>query len=365
MENTVKNIINKFDVKGEVCEIKVIESGHINNTYRVSVKDGDEINKYTLQTINTYVFKDPVGVMENISGVTEFLKEKIRKNGGDPMRESLTVIKARDGKPYYVDEEGKYWRVYVFVDDVYTFDFVENPTQLRNAAEGFGKFQAMLADYPMDTLHETIIGFHNTKMRYEQLMDAVKRDVCGRAESVREEVKFYEDRYDLMCSLVKLTDEGLMPIRVVHSDTKANNILIDNKTDKALCVIDLDTVMPGLSVHDFGDAIRFAGNAAEEDETDLSKVYLRMDNFEAFAQGFMSQVGDSLTDIEKDNMALGALIITLEQGSRFLADHINGDVYFKIHRENHNLDRARNHIKLAKSIEENLEEMKKVVKKYC
>ena len=360
MIETVKKIMSNFDISGEIDEVKSIVTGHINTTYRVTMGN----KKYTLQTINKYVFKNPPAVMQNILAVTEFLKEKIKMAGGDADRECLTVIKTIDGAPYFEDEKGQFWRLYVFVDNSYTVDTVETSAQLKSAGEGFGRFQAMLSDFPMDKLLETIPAFHDTSLRLNQLLKAVEDDPAGRAESVREEIDFFVKRKDIMCSLVKMTEEGRLPLRVVHNDTKFNNILIDEHSGKALCVIDLDTVMPGLSVLDFGDAIRFAANSAEEDETDLNKVYINMELYEAFADGFMSEIGQSLTKCEIENMPLGALVITLELASRFLADHIMGDKYFKIHREGQNLDRARCQMKLALSMEENMNKMQDIIKKY-
>ena len=364
MIETVKKIISNFNISGEIIEVKSIITGHINTTYRVTVDESGVNKKYTLQTINKYVFKNPAAVMENILAVTEFLKEKIKSEGGDPDRECLTVIKASNGLPYYEDAEGQFWRLYIFVDHSYTVDTVETPAQLKSAGEGFGKFQAMLSNFPMNNLIETIPSFHDTALRFEQLMDAVKADPLGRAAGVKDEINFFVKRHDEMCSLVKMTEEGVLPLRVVHNDTKFNNILIDEASGEALCVIDLDTVMPGLSVLDFGDAIRFAANSATEDETDLDKVYIDMTLYEAFADGFMSKIGKSLTRCEIENMPLGAKVITMELASRFLADHILGDKYFKIHREGQNLDRARCQIKLAISMEENMNKMTEIIEKY-
>ncbi len=364
MLETAKKVINKFCIEGEIVDVKPITTGLINTTFRVTVNNAGKEIKYTLQTINKYVFKNPEVVMENIVAVTEFLGNKIKEEGGDAERECLTVIKTKDGLPYYLDDNGEYWRVYIFIDKSYTVDAVNSPDELRLAAEGFGKFQAMLADFPMDKLSETIVGFHNTKSRFEQLMAAVEEDAVGRVASVQEEINFLKERYDEMCSLVKMTEDGILPLRVVHNDTKFNNILIDEDTNLPLCVIDLDTVMPGLSVMDFGDAIRFAANHCGEDETDPSKIYIDMELYEAFAEGFMSKVGKSLTKAEIRCMPLGAKVITLEQTSRFLADYINGDKYFKIKYENHNLDRARCQMLLAKSMEENMNKMNEIIEKY-
>ena len=364
MIETAKKILSNFCIDGDIIEVKPITTGLINTTFRVTVNNGVKEIKYTLQTINKYVFKNPEVVMENIVAVTEFLRDKIKLNGGDSERECLTVIKTKDGLPYFLDEAGEYWRVYVFIDKSFTVNAVNSPEELKLAAEGFGKFQAMLSDFPMEKLEETIVGFHNTKSRFDQLMEAVENDAVGRVESVLEEINFLKERYDEMCSLVKMTEDGILPLRVVHNDTKFNNILIDEDTKKPICVIDLDTVMPGLSVMDFGDAIRFAANHCGEDETDPAKIYIDMELYEAFAEGFMSQVGNSLTKAEIRCMPLGAKVITLEQTSRFLADYINGDKYFKIGYEKHNLDRARCQMLLAKSMEENMNKMNEIIEKY-
>ncbi len=360
----LNKIIKAFCLPGVITDIKPIVTGHINTTYRVTVEENGIKKPYTFQTINKYVFKNPELVMDNILKVTTHLKKKISEAGGDPERECLTVIKTYDNLPYYIDENGEYWRVYSFVDDSYTVDVVETPAQLESAGRGFGRFQQMLADFPMSELAETIPSFHDTELRLSQLEEAVAEDRCGRASSVADEIDFFRKRKEVMCSLVKMQKEGKLPLRVTHNDTKFNNILIDNKTNEALCVIDLDTVMPGLSVHDFGDAIRFAANSAEEDETNLEKVYLDKELYKAFTKGFISELAGFVTDEEIRLMPLGALVITLELASRFLADYINGDVYFKIHRDGQNLDRARCQMKLASSMEENMDFMKKITEEY-
>ena len=302
--------------------------------------------------------------MNNIVGVTEHIRSKIKEAGGDAERGVLTVISAKDGKYFYVDSENTYWRVYKFIDKSHTQNKVENPQVLYNAGVGFGNFQKQLSDYPMEKLVETIPDFHNTPARFAQLMDAVTKDCAGRAGKCREEIQFFVDREKEMSILTDLKAEGKMPVRVTHNDTKFNNILLDDETDEALSVIDLDTVMPGLVTDDFGDAIRFAANTADEDETDLSKVEVSLELFEAFTKGFLTALDGRLTKTEMEHLAWGAKIITMEIGIRFLADYINGDVYFKIHKEGHNLDRSRCQIKLAKSIEEKFDELNKIVEKY-
>ncbi|MBE7022770.1 MAG: aminoglycoside phosphotransferase family protein [Ruminococcaceae bacterium] len=356
-----KEILEKFQLEGEISEIKPMTSGHINTTCRVTMTNG---KKYTLQAINTYVFRRPEQVMENIVAVTEHIRRKLAESGGDTERGCLRVIMTRDGKPMYRDAEGACWRIYEFVDGARTYDVIEDPIQLYNAGRGFGAFQRMLADFPMDTLHETIPDFHNTKKRFENLFEAARKDVAGRAESVAGDLAFFRERMAVGSLLLDLTAEGKIPLRVTHNDTKVNNILIDEKTNEALCVIDLDTVMPGWVAMDFGDTIRFAANVAEEDERDLTKVSLDMTLFEQFTKGFLSQVGRDLTEAEITYLPHGARIITLEIGARFLTDYLDGDVYFKTHREGHNLDRARCQMKLALSIEEQFDEMCQIVERY-
>lgn len=357
-------IAKHFLVEGEVKETIPMNSGHINTTSRIIVENNGTVEKYTVQAINTYVFKNPEGVMENIAKVTAHIREKIEKSGGDTERGVLTVIPANDGKYFYKDDEGTYWRIYKFIDNSYTQNKVEDPKTLYNAGVGFGNFQKQLADIPMDGLVETIPDFHNTPVRYAQLMEAVKKDSAGRAASCQPEIQFFIDREKEMSILTDLKAEGKMPVRVTHNDTKFNNILLDDTTNEALSVIDLDTVMPGLVTDDFGDAIRFAANTADEDETDLSKVEVSLELFEAFTKGFLEALDGSLTKTEMEHLAWGAKIITMEIGSRFLADYLNGDIYFKIHKENHNLDRARCQIALAKSMEEKFDKMQEIVKKY-
>lgn len=365
MDNKIQKIMSKFDVTGEVCKVKPLLTGHINNTYCITLCDKTSKTLYTLQEINKYVFNNPPAVMENIVHVTEHIKKKISENGGDVLRGCLTVILTKDNNlPYLCDENGEYWRVYTYIDDAYTVDTADNTALLKSAGEGFGKFQRMLADFPMDKLNETIPKFHDTSFRYEQLMQACECDKMGRAKEVESEIEFFRNHKNEMCSHVKLCSEGKLPLRVTHNDTKFNNILIDSKTHKSLCAIDLDTVMPGLSVNDFGDAIRFAANNAVEDERDLSKVFIKMDLYNAFADGFLSKLGNSMTRTEIENMPLAAKIITMEIASRFLADFLNGDVYFRTDYKEHNLVRTRCQIQLAKSMEEHYDEMQKTIEKY-
>lgn len=297
-------------------------------------------------------------------GVTTYLREKITKEGGDPDRETLNVIPALDGKPYYKDSFGDYWRSYVFITDATSFDQVENPEQFYQSGVAFGHFQKLLADYPADTVFEVIKGFHDTRARLETFRKAVQDDVMRRAAKVQEEIRFVLDREELAGYLGECQERGELPLRVTHNDTKLNNIMIDNKTGKGICVIDLDTVMPGLAVNDFGDSIRFGASTAAEDETDLSKVSCSMELFEAYTKGFIEGCDGRLTAREMELLPMGAKTMTFECGMRFLTDYLQGDIYFKIHREGHNLDRCRTQFKLVEDMENKWEQMKEIVSKY-
>ena len=354
MFKNFNEILAKFDI---VVEPSTYGNGHINDTYLV-----DSTPNYILQRINKNVFKNPPAVMENIMGVTEHLRKKIIAEGGNPDRETLSLIYTRDGKPYYKDENGDYYRVYRFIDHAKSYDIVENPMQLYNAARAFGKFQNMLADYPAENLHETIVDFHNTRVRYENFKRSLAANKSGRAANVAEEIKFVLDRECDCGVIVDAIAEGRIPLRVTHNDTKLNNVMLDIETGDAVCVIDLDTVMPGSLLYDFGDALRFGGSSGAEDEPDLSKIWFDVEKFEYFAKGFL-EVLPSITDEEIELLPFSVKLMTLECGSRFLADYIDGDTYFKTHYEDHNLVRARTQFKLVADIEEKMDELKAIVKR--
>lgn len=355
------NIVKNFDLSGEVDTIKPLGNGHINSTYLVKMSDGE---KYTIQAINGYVFKDPASVMNNIVKVTEHIRKKLDSLGEDSSRGCLRVINSKSGLPYFKDEEGVFWRAYSFIDEASTYDNADDPKTLYNAGFGFGKFQRQLSDIDASALCETIPDFHNTPKRFENLVNAIKADKLQRVKTCPEVIDFYLSREKEMSYLTDMRKTGELPIRVTHNDTKFNNILIDDKTGDALAVIDLDTVMPGLATDDFGDAIRFCANTAEEDETDINKIHFDMKRYESFADGFLTGVGGNLTNKEIEALPYGAKIITMEIGMRFLTDYLEGDVYFKVHREGHNLDRAINQATLAASMERHFDEMKDYVKKY-
>ena len=354
-----------FKLKGMVMSAIPFGSGHINDTFLMTLRKDDETEgRVIMQRMNKSVFKKPVELMENMLKVTSYLREKIVQEGGDPTRETLTVINSKANQPYFVDSEGQYWRCVNYVEDSITYDEVKCPDDFYQSAVAFGNFQRMLADYPADTLHETIEGFHDTKARFEVFKKAVEEDVCGRAASVQEEINFFLAREDVACVFGDLLAKGEIPIRVTHNDTKLNNVMIDIKTGKGICVIDLDTVMPGLAMNDFGDSIRYGANTAAEDEKDLSKVSCDMELFDVYAKGFIEGCGGKLTSTEIELLPMGAKVMTYECGMRFLTDYLQGDVYFKTHREGHNLDRCRTHIKLIEDMEAKWDTMNEIVKKY-
>ena len=359
---SIENVVATFEVEGKVKEYIPFGNGHINDTRLVTMDNGVQ---YVLQRINKNVFKRPDLLMENYVGVTKFIRKKIEEMGGDPLREVLNAIPTKDGKPYHLDEEGQYWRLLVYVTDSIGYDKVERPEQFYDSAVSFGDFQYMLRDYPAETLHETIVNFHNTPDRYRQLMEAIENNAAGRLSEVTAEVEFAKARKEFAATLENAHKEGRLPLRVTHNDTKLNNILFDTNNGQALCVIDLDTIMPGYSVNDFGDSIRFGATTALEDETDLSKVNFDISLYELYVKGFVEGAKGGLTEGELEMLPIGAIMMTFECGMRFLADYLNGDTYFRIHRPSHNLDRCRNQFKLVADMESQLDQMRAIVKKYA
>ncbi len=357
--------IAHFQYEGVLASEGPYGSGHINDTFLLTFDvEGEGKRNVILQRMNNEVFSDPVGLMENIVGVTSYLRKKIIDDGGDPDRETLNVIPTVDGKDYYVDEAGDYWRSYKFITDATSYDKVEKPEHFYQSAVAFGHFQCMLADYPAETLHETIVGFHDTKARFATFTKVVEEDVMGRAASVEKEIQFVLEHEDVANYFSDLLAKGEIPLRVTHNDTKLNNIMIDNETGKGICVIDLDTVMPGLAMNDFGDSIRFGASTAAEDEMDLSKVSCSMELFDLYAKGFIEGCDGKLTKREIELMPMGAKTMTFECGMRFLTDYLQGDTYFKVHREGHNLDRCRTQFKLVEDMEKKWYTMQEIVNKY-
>lgn len=338
-------------------------NGHINDTFLLTFEDPAQ-TPMILQRMNNEIFTRPVELMENIMNVTTYLRKIIVENGGDPDRETLTVIPSKDGKPYYLDNSGCYWRTYLMITDATSYDQVEKPEDFYESAVSFGHFQKMLADFPAETLHETIRGFHDTAARFEVFKEAVAKDVVDRAKDVQEEIQFVLEREEFTKIFGSLLAAGEIPLRVTHNDTKLNNIMIDNKTRKGICVIDLDTVMPGLAMNDFGDSIRFGASTAAEDEIDLDKVSCSMELFELYVKGYLEGCGGRLTEKEIELLPTGAKMMTFECGMRFLTDYLEGDHYFKTHRPGHNLDRCRTQFKLVRDMEAKWDQMQAIVQKY-
>lgn len=342
------------------CPAVPMAGGHINDTFSVDTQEG----RFVLQRINRFVFPSPEDIMENIIGVTEFLRAQLERQGGDPNRGTLAVRRAADGKGYYIDQNGEYWRCTAFIPGATAHETATSPKMLREAGRAFGEFQKMLSDYPADTLHEIIPKFHDTPDRFRQLQEAVREDRAGRKKLVAAELEFAAQRETACGLLMELLQQGKLPLRVTHNDTKMSNVLIDDQTDEAVCVIDLDTVMPGLTAFDFGDSIRAGASTGAEDETDLSKVHFDLSLYEAYAEGFLSAAGHALTKEELQTLPDGAILMTFEVGIRFLADFLNGDVYFRVSRPEQNLDRARNQFHLVREMEGKRAEMEEIVWKY-
>lgn len=361
----IQEAIRAIGFRGEYLDYNRYGSGHINDTFLIRFKESDgRIEKYILQRMNHEIFKKPEELMQNICNVTSFLRDKIEKNAGDIKRETMNVVYTKDGNPYFKDSIGSYWRAYLFIGDAVSYDRVENVKDFYESAVSFGHFQNLLADYDAGSLYETIPDFHNTPVRFEAFKKAVEEDAWGHGEGVQAEICFLTEREEEMKVCMDLLRAGELPLRVTHNDTKLNNILIDSNTGKGICVIDLDTVMPGLSVFDYGDSIRFGANTAAEDETDLSKVSLDLNLFEIYTKGFLEGCNGSLTEKEIEMLGVGAKLMTLECGMRFLTDYLQGDTYFRIHREGHNLDRCRTQLKLAADMEEKWNSMNEIIRKY-
>ena len=348
----MNQILNSFKLDAPVTSCERYGCGHVNETYLVVTESG---RRYILQKISTRAFHDVPALMQNIISVTQFLKKKT-----DDPRGVLTLVPTTDNRLYLACEDGSYWRMYDFVEDAVCLQAPETPEDFYQSALAFGSFQQMLTDFPAETLSETIPMFHNTANRFKLFREKLAEDPMGRAASVKEEIEFALAREAEASTLVDLQASGQLPTRVTHNDTKLNNVMLDAATKKALCVIDLDTIMPGLSLYDFGDSIRFGAATAAEDETDLSKVEMSLDLFRTYATGYLTAC-PGLTDLEKKMMPMGAKMMTLECGVRFLTDYLDGDHYFKVHRENHNLDRCRTQFKLVADMEKKWAEMAAVI----
>jgi len=349
-------VLRHFQLPGECLSATPYGNGHINDTYRVAYRENGSVQRYILQRINHHIFKNPAALMENIERVTGHLADQVAGQS-DAERRVLTLVPSHQGKNWHCDESGNFWRAYRFIDRASTFDAVESTTQAFQAARAFGQFQSHLAGLPEPRLHDTIPDFHNTPKRFAALEAAIAADAVNRAKDACAEIEFAL-AHKPMASV--LLDAGL-PERVTHNDTKFNNVMLDDATGEGLCVIDLDTVMPGLALYDFGDMVRTTTSPALEDEQDLSKVTMQFHMFEALVRGYLETAGGFLTRAEKDLLAFSGKLITFEIGLRFLTDYLTGDTYFKVHREGHNLDRCRTQFKLVESIEQQEDAMTRLV----
>ena len=363
MEKRTYAVAARFQLVQGPMTIAPYGNGHINDTFCICVDVGEAAPvRYILQRVNRYVFPNPENVIENIARVTQYLRGVIEAAGGDPGRETLTLVKTHEGKDYFIDEDNGLWRVYLFVEGTISRDLPDTPELFALSGAAFGRFMRQLEGYDASTLHEAIKDFHNIPARYGQLMDAVRRNDAGRLGEVGPELAFCMGYGEEVHTLLRALAAGEIPLRVTHNDTKLNNVLLDAKTGEGVCVIDLDTVMPGLAAYDFGDSIRFGANTAAEDERDLDKVQLSLEMYNAFVRGYLGEAGSVMGQRERELLPMGAKLMTLECGMRFLADYLNGDKYFKVHREGHNLDRARTQFKLVRCMEENWDTMMAAVR---
>jgi thiamine kinase-like enzyme len=356
---TLKKVINSFAVYADFISAQPYGSGHINDTYVVNCSQGGTPIRYILQKINHKIFKNTEGLMKNIHRVTQHQHRK-QQNAGETSRKALTLIKTVDNNIFHKDDKGNFWRLYIFIENAKTYDIIEKPEQAYEAAKAFGAFQKVLVDLPGGPLIDTIPDFHNTPSRYQNLIEAVEKDPINRAKLAKSEIDFAMKHHDTAFHLLNLHKEGKMPERVTHNDTKLNNVMLDDKTGKGICVIDLDTVMPGLALYDFGDMVRTATRDSAEDEQDLSKVNIDIKAYEQLVKGYLSTAGEFLTKAEKENLVFSGKLISLEIGVRFLTDFLVGDTYFKTSRDGQNLDRCNVQFKMVKSIIDNEEIMLKL-----
>lgn len=359
----LKDIVKLFNVQGEIKSVEPYGNGHINTTFLIECEDSGEIKRYVLQKINTNVFPNVKGLMNNIQSVTSYLRDKIIEKGGNPDIETLNLVPTLTGESYVTIDDGSY-RIYKFIEDTIALQIAEDDKVFEGAGYAFGNFVNMLNDFDASGLFEVIENFHNTVSRFQKFINAVDNDKVKRAASVREEIDFVLKRSAICDNIVNLIESKTLPLRVTHNDTKLNNVLIGKDSGEPVCVIDLDTIMPGSLLYDFGDAIRSGCNTGLEDEPDLSKVAFDINLYESFTKGFMNGIGNSITPLERDLLSLGAIMMTFECGMRFLTDYLEGDVYFKIHYPEHNLVRCRTQFKMVSDMEQVRDKMDKIARKY-
>jgi hypothetical protein len=361
-EKQLRDISKQFQIYGEILHAETLKIGHINETYSATYNQGGMRVRYIHQKINKGVFKNPLAVMKNVARVTLHLRRKLElQNSRDITRRSLILIPTRKGQSYFRSTEGEFWRTFVFIEGVETFEAVQSPDQAFEAGRAFGEFQRLLVDLPGERLFDTIPDFHNTRKRFNALQLAIKNDHYNRAKDARAEIDFALKHENIVDVILNAMAKGKIPERVTHNDTKFNNVMMDVLTGEAMCIVDLDTVMPGCALYDFGDMVRTTTSPTLEDELDLSKVKMQMPMFKKLAEGYLSTAGEFLTKGEKECIAFSGKLITFEIGIRFLTDFLSGDSYFRIHRPGHNLDRSRTQFKLVESIEKQEAAMQKHV----
>ncbi len=359
----IKTLMSNFQIMGSYESGMPYGTGHINDTFKIETRENNRPD-YLLQKVNHNVFRNVPALMQNIDRVTKHIRQKLLEiPGSDPEREGLTLVPARDNNIFYVDDLGNYWRVYIFISNNRSYDIVDSPEKAYEGGKAFGQFQAMLADLPGEPLNETIPDFHNISKRLETFYHTLDQDTENRAHLVKEELEFVNTRAEEMKLIHKLGDEGKIPMRISHNDTKFNNVLLD-ENDKKLCVIDLDTVMPGYIHFDFGDSIRTTTNTGAEDEKDLARVNMDIALYEAYTKGFLEETAIFMNKFETDNLAFAGKLFPFIIGLRFLTDYIDGDNYFKIHHEHHNLQRTRAQFSLLKSMENQFTDMQAIVNKF-
>ena len=360
-ETKLRDISQRFQIYGQILHAEPCKIGHINETYTATYDQGGVKVRYIHQKINTNVFKDPVAVMGNVMRVTRHIRAKLEAaQANDITRRTLIVVPTRDGKDFYFNGEGEAWRTFVFIENARTYESVQSPAQAYQAGKGFGTFQCQVADLPGERLHETIPNFHNTRMRFNALVRAIEADHFNRAALAKKEIAFALKQEPIVDVLLNALAQGEIPERITHNDTKFNNVMLDAETGQALCVVDLDTVMPGLALYDFGDMVRTTTSPTLEDEPDLSKVRMHMPIFKELARGYL-EAATFLTKAERAYLAFAGKLITFTIGIRFLTDFLQGDVYFRVHRPQHNLDRCRTQFKLVESIHRQQDAMQAVV----
>lgn len=363
---TLKKICEEFKFEGVLTECSPYGEGHINDTFLTVCEDKyEEKRRYILQRVNHLIFKETEQLMSNIENITFYLSDMVREAEIEEGFEVLKLIKTKNDNSFYKDAEGNYWRSYAFIENATGHTFAKDNDMLYSAGKAFGQFQLMLKDYPVDSLYETIKGFHHTENRYKIFLEVLEKDVHSRSKYCLDDIRFVKDHKTITTMILEALEQGEIPYRVTHNDTKLNNVLIDNESGIGRCVIDLDTVMPGSALYDFGDAIRSCGSTVAEDEENLELLKFDIDRFDAYSKGFLEVLNHELTKKEIELLPYSAIIMTLECGMRFLTDFLDGDNYFKVHKENHNLIRAKNQFRFIKEMENNLEVMKDIINRYC